>query len=261
MARVQTNNAPRVELFPFLSILACLSGTVVVMICILVMIQAISSKTKAARKNPLAEEMMKVQAQLAELRTVTDQMTIVEELDKRLILLREITQGQESTDAFLTRLQKEIENMQIVIANLLNDKPRLQKEITKLKEDLAERRINPADLKPALRVLGGGSGFAVGRRLFVVEANRDSVVVHKTKEDRFRVAAATIGADKDYNEFLADVATHKNHLVLFLVRTDGQGSYDRGAGWAEQQFKLAHSKLPIPGQGKVDLSEFEKFMK
>lgn len=261
MARIQTNNAPRVELFPFLSILACLSGTVVVMICILVMMQAISSKTKAARKNPLAEEMMKIQAQLAELRSVTDQMSIVEELDKRLILLREITQGQESTDAFLARLQKEIENMQIVIANLLNDKPRLQKEIAKLKEELAERRINPADLKPALRVQGGGSGFAVGRKLFVVEANSDSVVVHRSREDRFRVAAATIGADKDYNEFLADVATHKNHLVLFLVRTDGWNSYVRGAGWAEQQFKLASSKMPIPGQGKVDLSEFEKFMK
>lgn len=261
MARIQTNNAPRVELFPFLSILACLSGTVVVMICILVMMQAISSKTKAARKNPLAEEMMKIQAQLAELRSVTDQMSIVEDLDKRLILLREITQGQETTDAFLARLQKEIENMQIVIANLLNDKPRLQKEIAKLKEELAERRINPADLKPALRVQGGGSGFAVGRKLFVVEANSDSVVVHRSREDRFRVAAATIGADKDYNEFLADVATHKNHLVLFLVRTDGWNSYVRGAGWAEQQFKLASSKMPIPGQGKVDLSEFEKFMK
>ena len=35
----------------------------------------------------------------------------------------------------------------------------------------------------------------------------------------------------------------------------------RGAGWAEQQFKLNSSKMPIPGQGKVDLSEFEKFMK
>ncbi len=261
MARIQSNNAPRVELFPFLSILACLSGTVVVMICILVMMQAISSKTKAARKNPLAEEMMKIQEQLAELRSVTDQMSIVEDLDKRLILLREITQGQESTDAFLARLQKEIENMQIVIANLLNDKPRIQKEIAKLKEELAERRINPADLKPALRVQGGGSGFAIGRKLFVVEANSDSVTVHRSKEDRFRVAAATIGADKDYNAFLAEVATHKNHLVLFLVRTDGWNSYVRGAGWAEQQFKLNSSKMPIPGQGKVDLSEFEKFMK
>ena len=261
MARVQTNNAPRVELFPFLSILACLSGTVVVMICILVMMQAISSKTKAARKNPLAEEMMKIQEQLAELRSVTDQMSVVEELDKRLILLREITQGQESTDAFLARLQKEIENMQIVIANLRNEKPRIQKEIAKLKEELAERRINPADLKPALRVQGGGSGFAVGRRLFVVEANSDSVTVHRDRENRFRVSAATIGADKDYNDFLAEVTANKNHLVLFLVRTDGWNSYARGAGWAEQKFNLATSKMPIPGQGKVDLSEFEKFMK
>ena len=202
-----------------------------------------------------------IQNQLNQFRAFTDNLTTAEEVDKRLIMLRDLSEGAETTDALRARIQKEVENLQTVIANLLNDKPRLAKEIAKLKEDLAERRINPSDLKPALRVQGGGSGFAVGRKLFVVEANSDSVVVHRSKEDRFRVSAATIGADKDYNAFLSEVAQSKNHLVLFVVRTDGWNSYVRGAGWAEQQYKLATSKMPIPGQGKVDLSEFEKFMK
>jgi len=76
-----------------------------------------------------------------------------------------------------------------------------------------------------------------------------------------RIAMIAIGADREYNDFLAEVAGIKNHLILFLVRTDGMNSYNRGAGWAENQFKIATSKIPIPGQGKVDLSEFEKFMK
>ncbi len=261
MARAKASAVPTVSLFPFLSILACLSGALVVMICVLAIVQVTNSGSSAAKTNPLAAEMQQLQKQLAEFRTLTDQMTTIEQAEKRMVLLQELVQDASTTDALRARLEAEIKNMQVVIANLLNEKPRLQKEITKLKEDLAERRINPAELKPALRVQGGGSGFAVGRKLFVVEANSDSIVVHKSKEDRFRVAAATIGADKDYNDFLAEVATHKNHLVLYLVRTDGWNSYVRGAGWAEQQFKLATSKMPIPGQGKVDLSEFEKFMK
>jgi hypothetical protein len=261
MARAKSSAIPTVSLFPFLSILACLSGALVVMICVLSIVQVTSSGSTAAKSNPLALEMKELQKQLAEFRSLTDQMTTIEQVEKRMVLLQELVKDAESTDAVRARLEAEIKNMQVVIANLQTQRPQLQKEIAKLKDDLTERRIDPAQIKPALRVQGGGSGFAVGRRLFVVEANSDSVTVHKSKEDRFRISAATIGADKDYNDFLAEVAGHKNHLVLFLVRVDGWNSYVRGAGWAEQQFKLATSKMPIPGQGRVDLSEFEKFMK
>jgi len=261
MARGKTSAIPTVSLFPFLSILACLSGALVVMICVLAIVQVTNSGSAAAKTNPLVTEMQGIQRQLNEFRSITDLMSTIEKAEKRLILLQELVQDASTTDALLARLEAEIRNMKIVIDGLQKDKPPLQKEIAKLKEELVERRIDPALLKPAIRVQGGGSGFAVGRRLFVVEANHDSITIHKSKDDRFRVAAATIGADKDYNDFLTEVAGHKNHLMLFLVRTDGMKSHDLGAGWAQQQFKLATSKLPIPGQGKVDLSEFEKFMK
>lgn len=144
-------------------------------------------------------------------------------------------------------------------SNASNDSTRLQKEIAMLTEELTERRINPTEMKPALRVQGGGVGFAVGRQLFVVEADKNSVVVHHSKETRFRVTAAAIGVDKDYNDFLNEVTQHNSPLLLFLVRPDGWNSYVRGAAWAEHQFKLATSKMPILGQGRVDLSDFEKF--
>lgn len=260
MARIQSSSGSSVSLFPFMSILACLAGTVVVMICVLVMVQAISSKTKAS-KNPNAVEMMKVQQELAEFTAITDQLTTVDKLEKKLLLLNEITKGLDTTDAVRTRMQREIENLTIAIADAKLNKPKVQKEIVQLKAELIERQIKPEDLKPGLRVQGSGSGFGVGRRLFVVESNSDSVVVHRSKDTRFRVASGAIGADKEYNDFLAEVTQNKNALVLFLVRVDGWNSYVRGAGWAEGNFKLATSKMPIPGQGKVDLSEFEKFMK
>ena len=261
MARVKASAVPNVSLFPFMSILVCLSGALVVMICVLTIAQASAAATSGSKKNPLGEEMMKIKAQLSEFRALTDQLSSLEEMEKRLLRLQEITEGDETSDQIRTRLQAEVESLKITIATLQEEKPRLQKLIAKLKDDLAERQIKPETLKPPLRVQGGGTGFAVGRRLYVVEANSDSIVVHLNKDDRMRIAAGAIGADKEYNSFLAQVAQNKNHLVLFLVRTDGWSTYERGAGWAENQFKLALSKMPIPGQGRVDLSEFERFMK
>ena len=52
------------------------------------------------------------------------------------------------------RIQKEIENGRLTEANLRNEQPRVQKEIAKLKEDIAERKMKPEDIRPGLRVQG-----------------------------------------------------------------------------------------------------------
>ena len=158
MARAKSSAVPSVSLFPFLSILACLSGALVVMICVLSIVQVTTSGSAAAKTNPLAAEMKELQKQLAEFRSITDQMTTIEQAEKQMVLLQELVKDAETTDAVRARLEAEIKNMQVVIANLQTQKPQLQKEIAKLKEDLAERRIDPSQIKPALRVQGGGSG-------------------------------------------------------------------------------------------------------
>lgn len=143
MARARVSAVPNVSLFPFLSILACLSGALVVMICVLTIMQVTTSGTSAAKTNPLAIEMKEIQNQLNQFRSFTDNLTTAEAIEKRLIMLRDLSEGAETTDLLRARIQKEVENLQLVIANLQNDQPRLAKEITRLKEDLAERRINP----------------------------------------------------------------------------------------------------------------------
>ena len=47
MARAKSSAIPTVSLFPFLSILACLSGALVVMICVLAIVQVTSSIGRA----------------------------------------------------------------------------------------------------------------------------------------------------------------------------------------------------------------------
>ena len=137
MARPKASAVPSVSLFPFMSILVCLSGALVVMICVLTIAQASAAATTGAKKNPLGEEMMKIKSQLTEFRALTDLLSNLEEMEKRLIRLQEVTQGDETSDQIRARLQREIENLKISIATLQEEKPRLQKLIAKLKEDLA----------------------------------------------------------------------------------------------------------------------------
>ena len=162
MARIKASAVPSVSLFPFMSILVCLSGALVVMICVLTIAQASAAATTGAKRNPLGEEMMKIKSQLSEFRSLTEQLSSIEEMEKRLLRLQEVTEGDETSDQIRARLQREIENLKIAIAALQEDKPRLQKQIAKLKEDLAERQIKPETLKPPLRVQGGWHWFCRG---------------------------------------------------------------------------------------------------
>lgn len=261
MARIRTSSVPQVSLFPFLSILACLSGAVVVMICILSLVQTTESSEKAVAKNPLAEEFIEVQKKLEQLKSAREHLTALDEVEKKLIQLQTAVASKDQNDATRARLQRELENLQIVLGNLEKERPDVTKEIETLKKELLARQKKPEDMVPTLKVQGGGSGFGTGRRLYVIEAGVDSIIVHKNKTEQFRFPTSTIGADKDLNAWLASISFQKNHQILFLVRSNGWNSYQRGAGWAENQYKLNTSKMPIPGSGLVDIAEFEKFMK
>ena len=54
------------------------------------------------------------------------------------------------------------------------------------------------------------------------------------------------------------MAADPRSLVLFLMRKDGLGSYNRAAGWAESKFNVRTGKVPLVGQGEVDLSRFQQ---
>ena len=45
-------------------------------------------------------------------------------------------------------------------------------------------------------------------------------------------------------------------MVLYLVRKSGNDCYLWGAGWAETKSRLNTGKLPMPNDGKIDLSLF-----
>lgn len=272
MARRKPSTGANISLFPFLSILACLSGAVLVMISILSILQTTQAGQRATVKNPMVRQYMELQQQLKADNARIEELTVLIErnesrqeelrsLDRRIIKLRKLLEGADASENISRELQKQLELLVIQFEELQRDRPRVEADIAALRAEIAERQKKPEDQAPALRVQPSGSGFARGRRLYVVEAAKDAVIVHRGAKDKLRIAASTVGADKEYDTYLEKVAADKAALLLFLVRSDGYASYERGAGWAEARFQIPTSKMPIPGKGLVDLSMFEEFMK
>ena len=102
MARAKPT-APQVSLFPFMSILACLVGTIVVMICILSIIQAQHMGGRPKQEIAMAMEFVKAEDQIEaaqeELEKIKEQIKQLQddkaqqekyrdELEERMIKLR-----------------------------------------------------------------------------------------------------------------------------------------------------------------------------
>lgn len=269
MARQRSSGA-EISLFPFLSILVCLIGALVLLIVILTLAQGAAGDGRPPEDMQRALEAQKIDrniaAALAErerLRREMDKLLAAgagaQEQEERVLQLRkDFSELAKVKDPKLTsaELQKRLENILTQIAEMAKEKPPLVAELEKLKAELAKRKKNPDDKPPPVIVQPGGSGQAGAAALFFVEAGGAGISLHDGRVEPPRVSSASIGTDDAYNQFLAKAKKSPNSLVIFLVRPDGADAYSLAAGWAENQFKLRTGKLPLPGQGPVDLSQF-----
>lgn len=274
MARARST-APSVSLFPFMSILACLVGTIVVMICVLSLIQAqhmggrppqevrdATDYVKATEEVARIEEELE---QLEEQRTqgTADAATVVQEdreLDERMVQLRMQAEAAKAGEQTSRDLQRELELAILQLSQMAREKPAYAREIEEIKQELASRQKSPDQLAAPIVVKPGGTGRAAGRNLFFVEAASGALTLFVSKSEKSRITAGSVGKDVEYDAFLERVAKTQGSTLVFLVRDDGWDAYTRGAGWAEGKFGIRTGKLPMPGKGPIDLSNFEEFM-
>lgn len=268
MAR-RTSSAPEISLFPFLSILVCVIGSLVLLIVIMTLAQSNSSagrtpeEMKRAKEfQTLTHQMEKTQEEIKKLETESGAAgKLLAELEKKkaqLLSLKKDLQklspekDPKQTDA---ELQKRLELAMEQIAAMDKEKPSLVKELAKLEADLAAQK-KKLEAPPALIVQPGGSGNAKGATLYFIEAGGGGVSIHEKGKDPVRISNGSIPTDEGLNKFFLQAQKDPKAMVLFLIRDDGNGSYNLAAGLAENTFKLRTGKLPLPGRGAVDLSKF-----
>ncbi len=272
MGQARTRSDPEISLFPFLSILVAIIGALLLLILVLTIAQGMLGDRRDVDEVARASEGDKLRREFADREREMQgwskeketgdavKLELGTKRERFVVLTRKIegtVEEKRRVEFEQARMQKELENMLNQIDLLKSEQPALRDDVEKLQAQLAGRKAN-LEAKPKLVVRGSGSGAMAGNSsLFFVECNASGLVIFNAQSGPVRVSASSIGLDPGYDDFLHHVASLPKATLIFLLRDDGLASYNRAAGWAESRFNVRHGKLPLPGQGEVDLSLFQ----
>lgn len=280
MAKRRESSGEQVSLFPFLSILACLIGALIMIIVVLCVSQTQQTDGRTPEELAQAREYQdllkkdKIQKDLAEqIKKKLEDLRKVEkdqqEKEQKLAMLRKLLSSsaeiKQMNDELSQNLLKELDNLLLEIEGLTKAQAESKKEIAALMEELKKREIPKDKVTPPVMVQPGGSGLAKGSKVYFVEASGGRIVIYWDAKQRTQVSAApeVIVADPAYNHFLKEVKAIPGSKIIFLLRDDGTGAFNNAAGWAQATYAYEVSqigKLLIPGRGEIDLQMFKDFL-
>jgi Na+-transporting methylmalonyl-CoA/oxaloacetate decarboxylase gamma subunit len=276
MAKRRESGEGEVSLFPFLSILACLIGALVLMIVVLVIAQVGKAEGRSPEEIRRAQDYLQIKKDIVErkdlevvlkekIATLEALQKQIDEKEQQFIKLRKLlTTSKDIQEANLKisqQMQKELDDLLTEIFGLKEQQKESQAEITKLMAELKKRQV-PADKKiPPVVVQPSGSGMPEDTKAYFVEAGGGALKILGAWGEDYRLSAASevVVADVAYNHFLTELAKNPKSFILFLVRDDGAGAFNNGAGRAEADYKIRVGKLPVPGRGVLDLALFDKY--
>lgn len=276
MKKGRRKGSDEILLVPFLDILCSLIGVLVLIIVVLCVAQSQQTQGRTQEEIRMAQE-HKDMLKLLEERKKLEALAVdwLEKLKKvqaslqdrqdRFLKLRKLLDSskelQEQNKEISLKLQKELDDLLVEIDGIKIQEKLTKEEIAQLLAELKKRQV-PEDKKvPPVVVQPSGSGLPEATKIYFVECTSGSLkVLGAWGEDyRLNASASTVVADAAYKHFLSEVSKDKNALILFLIRDDGQGAFNTGAGHAESGFGIRVGKLPIPGRGQLDLALFDKY--
>ena len=262
MSRRKRDN-PTVSLFPFLSVLACIMGVLTLMISASALGELDRNENpetptpkQSERLAELKHQMSLTSADLAGLEArkqavgrIREQLNLAaDELAKlRLTHAESSTQAKTSADA-KKQLDEKIASLgrrTVELEAALAERMAQQRD---LEAELSRRLEPPPD--PTVKV----RPHPIARELdpSFVECRADGIVLHESDEPKF-VPAAEIKTSPQFLAVLDDVAQRPGGTVVFLIRSDGMSIYSAAREIAISK-KCRHGKLPVEGQGEIDLS-------
>ena len=262
MARPRQAEGPSVSLFPFLSILACIIGVLTLLITALALGQMnTKSDDEKVRR---AEDYLAMRKRLPKARSREEELRKLLAEAEALRKLLDAALAQRDKLAKLT--SKDDTDHKAVILKLLAEARQLQQRIKSLEVQLKERM----DLiKPLLEELAkrnepveseviiqpGGSGDVSRMKHTFVETNATGIAIHQGGK-LHRIARGNIATDAELKKICKQIAANNEAVIIFLIRTDGFGTYSL-ANQAARSQGARTGKLPVIGQGHINLKMFD----
>jgi Skp family chaperone for outer membrane proteins len=266
-------------LIPFLDILCSLIGVLVLIIVVLCVsqMQKVNGRTQEEIDRATEYQKMlkqqKIDAKINE--ALKDKLEKLEKLqtetkakEEQAAKLRKLLDSsaadKEKNKQVSENLMKELDNLLIEVKGLADQEAPLEKQIAELMAEFAKRKP-PAIKGPPVIVQPGGSGLAKGTKVFFIEASAGKLTFYWDESTKNVVSASpdVVAVDVAFNAYLKAVQQLPNTKIIFLLRDDGMGAYNLGAGWAQATYgyKVEQiGKLPIPGRGEIDFKMFKEFL-
>jgi hypothetical protein len=139
------------------------------------------------------------------------------------------------------------------------EQPTLQKKIEELNAKLAQLKEIPQP-KEAVKINPPRIGSKAPRNLFFIECTSAGIILRGANDETLLVSLESVkaGTSVEFAEFVGNAkkSSGSDYAILFLVRKGGRLSYEFANAAAELDFKAKTAKLPIPNDGKIDLSRF-----
>lgn len=267
-------------LIPFLDILCSLIGVLVLIVVVLCVAQSQRAKGRTQEELDRSQQYIDAIKKAKELEKLKNVLQVdvakIDELRKqaaekeeRLAKLRKLL----STSADIQKMNmelnqnmiKELDNLLLEIEGLTKHEVELKAEIAKLTAEIKSRQVPLQKVVPPVVVQPGGSGLAQGTKIFFVEASGGKLTIFWDAKQKTVVSSApdVIATDVAYNYLLTEVKKVPQSKIIFLLRDDGLGSFNNGAGWAQATYGYRTDqigRLLLPGRGEVDLQMFKDYL-
>lgn len=269
MARRRREQGEAVSLFPFLSILACVIGTLTLMITALALGQIDEGESPDARARVETAGEVELQTEITQsriddaLRAIAEYERTVEELRAAEAEIERLKQAETDATRASAELREntaelaEVAELRGRIPELEAELPELADEVAKLEAAIVEKG-KPREAEVVVQP--GGTGIDIVPTFVEVTAN--GVAIHSRDAEPERIRRADLNHDGGrFHELLDTVAGTPKGRIVFLVREDAVGTYNAATAVCRSHYGpngyASHGKLPIIGQGRIDLRLFE----
>ncbi len=244
-----------VSLFPFLSVLACVIGTLTLLIAALAIGEMASDLDPAASTgDPEASEQ--------EIQAWTDRIAVLKKrLDQALEERKRLTTLERRLSGFGISSKARAQELESAVDRRLEDarihrrKRAADRELREarssiqlLEKELALSRL-PSEDAP-IEILPRGRGDLLVP--YFVECRTGGVRLLKRSGDWSEELHLDDLVERGrFKVFLEKVRSLGNASAIFLIRPDGTESFRKAAALAEALY-VRYGKLPVPGKGKID---------
>ena len=252
-----------VSLFPFLSVLACLIGALTLIITALSLASLLQGRED--------EDIARAEDYLALQRTMDERAREIARRQEELQRTSRAAAELATLRIKPTTLENKIKAAMTEAAKLAERKRRktalekqtreLDKQLQSLRAELAEGRRKLGELAvmlargAPLRILSTSSYYRKAAPVFV-EAQKEQITIHSPSR-QVEIPHRAIANHKDYKQVVDFVAAKDNRIIVFLVRAEGRSTFLAAESTARRAGAVT-SKVPLPGDGEIDLREFHR---